>query len=99
MYKENTEKEKKQLQICENRGFTVIAFLVGILIFIDTGDAILFGVHIPNRILMSLIWCIGVNVQAISKYMYFRKKRYLVYFLFFTFICLGVCIRYITNSL
>lgn len=97
-YEKGDEREKMQIQASENRGFTVMAFLVGAFMFFDTGEAIVFGTCIPIKTLMMFIWFTGVSVEMISKYIYFRKKRYLFYFLFVFLLCLLIFIDFCRAS-
>ena len=97
-YEKGDEREKLQIQASENRGFMVMAFLVGAFMFFDTGEAIVFGTRIPIKTLMMFIWFTGVSVEMISKYIYLRKKRYLFYFLFVFFFCLLLFIDFCRAS-
>lgn len=92
------EREKMQIQISENRGFTVTAFLAASLMFIGSGDVFLFGKSIPFNILMSFIFISGVTVDFYSKYKFFRKKKYLVRFLFSLLLVLAVFIKFVFES-
>jgi len=92
------EREKMQIQISENRGFTVTAFLAASLMLIGSGDVFLFGKSIPFNILMSFIFISGVTVDFYSKYKFFRKKKYLVRFLFSLLLVLAVFIKFVFES-
>lgn len=92
------EREKMQIQISENRGFTVTAFLSASLMLIGSGDVFLFGKSIPFNILMSFIFISGVTVDFYSKYKFFRKKKYLVRFLFSLLLVLAVFIKFVFES-
>lgn len=92
------EREKMQIQISENRGFTVTAFLAASLMLIGSGDVFLFGKSIPFNILMSLIFISGVTIDFYSKYKFFRKKKYLVRFLFSLLLVLAVFIKFVFES-
>lgn len=92
------EREKMQIQISENRGFIVTAFLAASLMFIGSGDVFLFGKSIPFNILMSFIFISGVTVDFYSKYKFFRKKKYLVRFLFSLLLVLAVFIKFVFES-
>lgn len=91
-------REKMQIQISENRGFTVTAFLAASLMLIGSGDVFLFGKSIPFNILMSFIFISGVTVDFYSKYKFFRKKKYLVRFLFSLLLVLAVFIKFVFES-
>lgn len=92
------EREKMQIQISENRGFTVTAFMAAFLMLIGSGDVFLFGKSIPFNILMSFIFISGVTVDFYSKYKFFRKKKYLVRFLFSLLLVLAVFIKFVFES-
>ena len=92
------EREKMQIQISENRGFTVTAFMAAFLMLIGSGDVFLFGKSIPFNILMSFIFISGVTVDFYSKYKFFRKKKYLVRFLFSLLLVLVVFIKFVFES-
>ena len=92
------EREKMQIQISENRGFTVTAFLAASLMLIGSGDVFLFGKSIPFNILMSFIFISGVTVDFYSKYKFFRKKKCLVRFLFSLLLVLAVFIKFVFES-
>jgi len=92
------EREKMQIQISENRGFTVTAFLAASLMLIGSGDVFLFGKSIPFNILMSFVFISGVTVDFYSKYKFFRKKKYLVRFLFSLLLVLAVFIKFVFES-
>lgn len=92
------EREKMQIQISENRGFTVTAFLAASLMLIGSGDVFLFGKSIPFNILMSFIFISGVTVDFYSKYKFFRKKKDLVRFLFSLLLVLAVFIKFVFES-
>ncbi len=92
------EREKMQIQISENRGFTVTVFLAASLMLIGSGDVFLFGKSIPFNILMSFIFISGVTVDFYSKYKFFRKKKDLVRFLFSLLLVLAVFIKFVFES-